>query len=204
MMKSFADYKKDAHNWITLATGEYYPDVLTQAVELYKPIIKEFARLLKLANDSRDLFIKIAQTKNGRLRVQLARIFRKYVSPDTPVEMLKKKTSANEICDHFGTGFRPLKQVREAFASRSISDEALCAILWEYKDRGKKGYDLTEKFFGILRRLFPEFSIIGPERAGKDILLREVFKDYPNPDRPVDFVIANKHELTPFIVPSLI
>jgi hypothetical protein len=25
--KSFADYKKEASNWITLAGGEYYPDI---------------------------------------------------------------------------------------------------------------------------------------------------------------------------------
>ena len=27
---SFADYKEDAHNWITLASGEYYPDILPE------------------------------------------------------------------------------------------------------------------------------------------------------------------------------
>ena len=26
--KSFIDYKEEGHLWITLATGEYYPDVL--------------------------------------------------------------------------------------------------------------------------------------------------------------------------------
>ena len=39
--------------------------------------------------------------------------------------------------------------------SRPLPDEALCAVLWEYKDRGKKGYDLTEKFFPLMRRKFP-------------------------------------------------
>jgi len=29
--KSFADYRPDGHNWITLATGEYYPDILVEA-----------------------------------------------------------------------------------------------------------------------------------------------------------------------------
>lgn len=33
--------------------------------------------------------------------------------------------------------------------------------------------------------------MIGPERAGRDILLGEVFPDYPNPKRPVDFVIRD-------------
>ena len=33
----FSDYKDDASNWITLATGEYYPDILKNAcgVRLY-------------------------------------------------------------------------------------------------------------------------------------------------------------------------
>jgi UDP-glucose 4-epimerase len=33
--------------------------------------------------------------------------------------------------------------------------------------------------------------VIGPERAGKDVLLGEIFKAYPKPDRPVDFVILD-------------
>ena len=75
------------------------------------------------------------------------------------------------------------------FARRPTADEAICAILWEYKDRGKKGYDLTERLFAILREKLPGLRVIGPERAGKDVLLGEVFPDYPKPDRPVDFVI---------------
>ena len=37
-MKSFADYKQDAPNWITMANGEFYPDILADACELYKPV----------------------------------------------------------------------------------------------------------------------------------------------------------------------
>jgi len=29
--KLFADYKKEGHFWITLASGEYYPDILVDA-----------------------------------------------------------------------------------------------------------------------------------------------------------------------------
>jgi hypothetical protein len=123
------------------------------------------------------------------MRVQLARVFKKYVSPETPVEMLKKKSKAQEICDQFGDGFRPIPEVQAAFESRPIPDEALCALLWEYKDRGKKGYDLTERFFMIFKELFPKLTILGPERAGKDVLMQEIYSDYPNPKRPVDFVI---------------
>jgi len=75
-----------------------------------------------------------------------------------------------------------------------MPDEALCAVLWEYKDRGKKGYDLTERLFAIIREHFPSLGITGPERAGKDVLLGELFGDYPKPDRPVDFVLTHKGE----------
>jgi len=191
---AFADYKADASNWITLATGEYYPDILKGACELYKPVLVLFGQLLKSSESSTRLFLEIAEQSDGWMRVQLARVFRKYVSPETPVEMLKKKSNAQRICDQFGKGFRSIIEVQAAFTSRPIPDEALCAVLWEYKDRGKKGYDLTERFFMLFRSSFPNFPIKGPERAGKDILLGKVFEKYPNPERPVDFVIYDKSE----------
>ncbi len=187
--KTFADYKADARNWITLATGEYYPDILKDACELYKPVLVLFGQLLKSSESSKRLFLQIAEQTDGWMRVQLARVFRKYVSPETPVEMLKQKSKAQKICDEFGKGFRPIQKVQAAFLSRPLPDEALCVVLWEYKDRGKKGYDLTERFFSLFRSTFPDLQITGPERAGKDILLGQVFENYPKPDRPVDFVI---------------
>jgi len=66
-------------------------------------------------------------------------VFRKYVSPETPVEMLKKKSAARSICDNFGKGFRPIPEVQKRFSERPMPDEALCAVLWEYKDRGRRG-----------------------------------------------------------------
>src|SRR5437016_8664544 len=189
--KAFADYKADARNWITLATGEYYPDILKDACELYKPVLVLFGQLLKSSESSTRLFLQIAEHSDGLMRVQLARVFRKYVSPETPVEMLKLKSRAKTICDEFGKGFRSIQKVQAAFTTRPLPDEALCAVLWEYKDRGKKGYDLTERFFDLFRSRFPNLIIKGPERAGRDILMREVFQDYPNPTRPVDFVILD-------------
>jgi len=188
-MKIFSDYKADAHNWITLSSGEYYPDILRDACELYKPVLVLFGQLMKSSESSIQFFLNISEVADGWMRIQLARVFRKYVSPETPVEMLKKKTKAREICEQFGTGFRPIQEVQKAFDSRPIPDEALCALLWEYKDRGKKGYDLTEKFFNLFRLNFSDLEIIGPERAGRDILMKDIFADYPNPNRPIDFVI---------------
>ncbi len=190
--KSFADYKADGHLWITLSTGEYYPDILPLACELYKPVLVTFGHILESAHSSTDLFLSIADIKQQWMRIQASRVFRKYVSPETPVEMLKKKSAAKQICSRFGNGFRDITEVQRRFKGRPLPDEALCALLWEYKDRGKKGYDLTERLFTIFREEYPSMVVTGPERAGKDILLGDVFKDYTKPDRPVDFVIYDQ------------
>ena len=186
---SFADYQADGHLWITLSTGEYYPDILPLACKLYEPVLIAFEYLLKSSHSSTDLFLAIAETTPTWMRVQLCRVFRKYVSPKTPVEMLKKKSAAQNICDQFGNEFRAINEVQSAFQSRPMPDEALCAVLWEYKDRGRRGYDLTERLFTIIRKEYSELEIIGPERAGKDVNLGEIFACYPNPKRPVDFVL---------------
>lgn len=193
--KSFADYKSDGALWITLASGEYYPDILPLACELYKPVLVSFGTLLQSAHSSTDLFMSISAVPAQWMRIQLSRVFRKYVSPETPVEMLKKKSAAKKICEEFGKGFRNVTEVQRAFKTRPIPDEALCAILWEYKDRGKKGYDLTERLFGIFKDKLPFVSVKGPERAGKDVLMGTVFPNYPKPDRPVDFVISEGPEI---------
>ena len=190
VVKSFGDYKAEGHLWITLSTGEYYPDVLPLACELYKPVLVTFGQLLERAHSSTNLLMMISETKEQWMRIQLARVFRKYVSPETPVEMLKKKRSAALICEQFGKGFREITLVQERFMKRPVPDEALCAILWEYKDRGKKGYDLTERLFIMLREHFPTLLLSGPERAGKDVLLGTIFSDYPKIDRPIDFLIC--------------
>lgn len=196
MQTTFADYKKEAHNWITLATGEFYPDVLVDACLLYTPVLQLFGQLIRSSESSERLFMQISDIRESWMRVQLARIFKRYVSPNIPVEMLKKKSLAAQICTNYRTNFRPIQQVQQAFSSRPIPDEPLCALLWEYKDRGKKGYDLTERFFILFHSLFPLLGIKGPKRAGKDILMSEIFDDYPNPSRPIDFVIYAENNST--------
>lgn len=187
--KKFRDYKVEAEEWITLATGEYYPDILPDACRLYAPVLVQFGLLLSTSHSSTNFFTSIMETKNQWMRTQLCRIFKKYVSPQTPVEMLKRKTDAAKICSQFGDGFRNIVEVQRKFKSRPMPDEALCAVLWEYKDRGKKGYDLTERLFEMLQAQHAALELDGPVRAGKDVLLGSVFPNYPKPDRPVDFVI---------------
>lgn len=191
MAKTFRDYKPENANWITLASGEFYPDILIDACNLYRPVLELFGQLLKSSESSEKLFLQTVDVRQPWMRIQLARVFRKYISPNTPVEMLKQKRKAEWICKEFGKGFRPIVEVQKAFVSRPMPDEALCAVLWEYKDRGKKGYDMTERMFELLRSKFPDFEISGPERAGKDILLGDIFEDYPKPDRPADFIIKD-------------
>lgn len=191
-MKHFRDYlPEERRNYITLASGEYYPDILRDACRLYAPALETFSELLRHAESSAALFLAISDTPNQWMRIQLCRIFRKYASPETPVELLKKRKQARRICDEFGDGFRPVPLVQERFDSRPMPDEALCAVLWEYKDRGKKGYDLTEKFFGMMAERFPDMKIQGPKRSGADVQASAIWKDYPNPSRPLDFVISS-------------
>jgi hypothetical protein len=195
MTMKFRDYKAENANWITLATGEFYPDILVDACNLYRPVLELFAQLLKSSESSEKLFLQTVEVKQPWMRIQLSRVFRKYVSPNTPVEMLKQKGKAEWICKEFGKGFRSIVEVQKAFLSRPMPDEALCAVLWEYKDRGQKGYDLTERMFELLRNKFPTFEISGPERAGRDILLGEVFDNYPKPDRPADLIIKDGNDI---------
>lgn len=192
-MKSFASYKNDAPNQITMANGAFYPDILVQACELYKPVLVYFGQLLAISASSEILLKNITKLTQTWMRIQLLRVFRKYVSPDTSVEMLKSKNKISMVCKTFGKDFRPIHVVQKRFNERPLPDEALCAILWEYKDRGQKGYSLTENFFDMFQAKFPDYKIEGPKRAGADIQLSNVFSDYPNPTRPVDFVIRNKN-----------
>lgn len=187
--KSFAGYKEEGYLWITLAKGEYYPDYLSDASDLYKPVQEMFGQLVRSSASSEQLFLDIQAIPEQAMRVQLSRVFRKYVSPEIPVEMTKVKSKANVIIERFGAGFRPIQEVQKAFMSRPIPDETLAALLWEYKDRGKKGYNLTEQFFRLLRSQFPNLQVKGPERAGADIPLGKIFQDYLNPKRPIDFII---------------
>lgn len=191
-MRTFRDFREEERrNYITLSTGEYYPDILEDASRLYCPVLETFSEVLHRSESSSALLVNIAAIPNQWMRTQLCRVFRKYASPETPVEMLKKSTKARQICGEFGDGFRPIHTVQEKFDARPLPDEALCAVLWEYKDRGKKGYDLTEKFFDMMQSKFPDLCIWGPRRSGSDVQATEIWEDYPNKSRPLDFVISS-------------
>jgi hypothetical protein len=198
-MVKFGDYSNEKEKWITFVDSPYYPDILESAVLNYEPTEKRFGELLDSATDSANLYMLIIR-EHQRLRIQLLRVFRKYVSPDTSVEMLKRVGKADDLLDNFGHRFRPLDKVIEKFNSRPVPDIALAAILNEYKDRGQKGYTLTGVFFNwFVDNYGEEFSISGPIGAGKDIDLKQIFDDYPK-SRPVDFIIHEIKSSNPIVI----
>ena len=187
--KSFDDYKNDNYSWITLAPSEYYPDYLLSARNYYGPVLAEFRTLLTTSASSSILYRSIMTSKNGWMRIQLCRVFKRYISPTTPVELLKRKASTEANIEGFQSQFRKIADAQAAFLKRPEPDEVLCALMWEYKDRGKPGYDLTGTLFKMLREGIEQSEIDGPEGAGQDVQLKEVWDDYPTESRPVDFII---------------
>src|SRR3954464_5261248 len=98
-VQTFGDYQPEKNLWITLSTGEYYPDILPHACKLYEPVLVLFGELIKTSESSQRLLQTIMETQTGTLRVQLLRVFRKYISPNTPVEMLKRKADVQQISE---------------------------------------------------------------------------------------------------------
>lgn len=156
---TFGSYRATAGQWITVLETGYYPDYLEEASFLYSEPLQRFAELVEGSTDAAKLLVNISNEPSAG-RTQLLRIFRRYVSPDTSVEMLKRRGKIPDIIADFGGRFRPLDEVIRLLAGRPNPDEALAAILWEYKDRGKKGYELTEFFligFGRTLKRFTTF-----------------------------------------------
>lgn len=197
-MTSFGSYKASASRWITFIDSEFYPDYLDEAKVVYGSVLEKFASLVGEAQNSTDLLIKISQEPNTS-RTQLLRVFRKYVSPDTSVEMLKRKNKIPEIIAEFGTRFRSLEEVSRNLASRPDPDEAIIAVLFEYKSRGQKGYELTEAFFLWFNKTFKaDYEIQGPQRAGRDVMLNKVLPNFKY-SIPADFPIS-RQDGTPLVV----
>lgn len=197
-MVSFAEYKTINSQYITFIDSEFYPDYLDEATMIYGSVIEQFANLANTANSSADLLLRITEIPNPS-RTQLLRVFRKYVSPDTSVEMLKVKKKIKQIIENYGNRFRNIEDVKEKLGNRPTPDEALIAILMEYKSRGQKGYELTEAFFLWFEAHFGlEYLIQGPIRAGRDIMLDEVLENWQE-KTPTDILIS-RLDGTPLVI----
>jgi hypothetical protein len=190
-MPSFGDYKDKGQEWITFVEADYYPDYLEPAKEKYEEDMAEFGKLIERANSSADVLriINKEWTTTNKQRTQLLRIFRRYISPDTSVEMMKKKKNESMVVDDFGHKFRDIEKVRENWNSRPQPDETLAALLDQHSDRGFKGYWVEEQVFQWFEENFEDrFNLEGPRGAGRDINLSDVFDGYPN-KTPADFVL---------------
>jgi hypothetical protein len=189
--RGFNEYRPEARGWITIFDTAFYPDTLAAAIARYGPVLVLFRDLAETADSAADLLRDI-QGQAKEVRGQLLRVFRKYVSPDTSVEMLKRVRATEEVIAQFGDRFRLLEDVRLHLSRRPSPDEALIAVLNEHSDRGRKGYELTEAFFLWFEAEFSEleWTIEGPLGAGRDIDLADVLDRYPN-RTPVDFVVRD-------------
>ncbi|MDD1416132.1 hypothetical protein MEN41_16335 [Dolichospermum sp. ST_con] len=197
-MTTFASYKATASNWITIFDSPFYPDSLDEAKILYENVLLRFTEVVEPAKNSANL-LEIITKEPDPLRIQLLRVFRRYVSPDTSVEMTKKKSKIPDIIKDFGYRFRPIEQVKQNLQSRPIPDETLMAILLEQSTRGQKGYDLTESFFLWFNKVFnKDYLIRGPVRAGRDVMLNEVLDNWQY-KTPADMLIS-RLDGTPLVV----
>jgi hypothetical protein len=198
ILTTFASYKATASNWITIFDSPFYPDSLDEAKILYENVLLRFTEVVEQAQSSANL-LEIITKEPDPLRIQLLRVFRRYVSPDTSVEMTKRKTKIPDIIKDFGYRFRPIEQVKQNLQSRPIPDETLMAILLEQSTRGQKGYDLTESFFLWFNKVFSkDYLIRGPVRAGRDVILNEVLDNWQY-KTPADILIS-RLDGTPLVV----
>ena len=189
-MASFEELGANKRKWITAVGTPYYPDYLEQAKVVHEPTVRKFIELVDVADNSIELF-RIINKEKGKQRNQLLRVFKKYVLPGVSTEDTKIKSHVEDIIEHNLDEFRDIKQVRKLVKSRPEDDEALIAVLQEYSTRGQKGYSLTEAFFEWFENNFGEdYQISGPKRAGADIQLRTVLKDFSE-EAPTDFIIKN-------------
>jgi len=190
-MPTFGNFQNEGQDWITFVEADYYPDYLEPAKDKYEDDMAEFGNLIERADSSADVLRIINEewTTTNKQRTQLLRIFRRYISPDTSVEMMKKKKNESMVIDDFGHKFRDIESVRENWNSRPQPDETLAALLDQHSDRGFKGYWVEEQVFQWFEENFGDgFNLEGPRGAGRDINLNEVFDGYDH-KTPADFVL---------------
>lgn len=182
------------YRWITIYEAAFYPDRLDAAIVRYGPILERFSELAEEAESSADL-LRLIMDEPRIVRVDLLKLFARYVSPTTKTELLKKKGATETVIKNLGASFRSLGAVKLKLRSRPEVDEAIIAILDEHSNRGQSGYQLTEDFFRWFEAEFGDmgWSIEGPRAAGRDINLPDILPGFSK-QMPVDFAIRDPSE----------
>ena len=180
-----------------IEAGLLFPEVLEVTLEKYTADIEEFARLVMLAPSSGELLRRIRSGEIHRdQRMSLLKMFRRCVALVCDTETTKKieKVSTETLIETFGASFKPIEKLKVQFGSMGKAQKAaLAALIGEYDFRGQQGYTLTEQFFDWFEDTFPDFSIVGPRRSGRDVQLSKVFSDFESTvGYPCDFVIGDK------------
>ncbi|WCZ38311.1 hypothetical protein CJEDD_03475 [Corynebacterium jeddahense] len=162
---------------------------------VYKEAFDRFHELVITCDSSADLLRQIVKAPKEK-RSNLLKLFRRLVSPDTSVEMLKRVRDVEEIISNYGYRFRNIDVVEAKYAAYSDNLEAfelpLMAVLFETQNRGQSGYELTDFFFEWFENnLAEDFTIDGPRGAGKDIELADILPGF-DPGTPTDFVIRSR------------
>lgn len=195
----FSKYKKEGSKYITLLDSPYYPVYLQEAVKIFEDIEKKFRQLVNEAEDSASL-LRLIHKEPGVIRNKLLSYFCRYVSPNTKTELLKKKGNLEKNIRDFKGEFTHIDTLRERLSTRPNPDEVMAALLFQYINRGEKGYLLTKQFFNWFRNKFSDnFKIIGPEGPGRDIDISKVLEDFKE-KMPADFVIFDKPNDNPVAI----
>lgn len=135
--------------------------------------------------------------------MSLLKLFRRCVCPVCDTETTKKitKISTESLVANYGPIFKPIDVLNSQFAAMDDAMmSALAVLLAENDTRGQSGYALTEMFFAWFEKtLGSRFEIRGPRRAGRDIELSALFKEYSG-SYPCDFVITGKKTPMPVAI----
>ena len=187
--RNFVDYETTARQWVMYLNDGFYPEALSDACQLYGSVMRRFGQLVNGSESSQRLLLSIQDESPQWLRLQLLRVFRKFVCPVIPFESVRQRSSGWRLISEHGRSFRDIRDVQAAYESRPQPDEALCAVLWENQERGKKALDIKARFFGKFEDSFPGLTLVAPDFSGDGIRLRHVLPGLKDPDRQVDFLV---------------
>lgn len=193
METKISDYQENLYRYITVIKNGLYPEIMESLEIKYRDAFDEFYRLVDMNDDSVQLYRDIMNIESEKLRVNVLKIFRRMISPNTPVEMMRKKTKIEKTIESQQEYFRPLMELKGILSRGEYDkhelDRSLMAIMNESQNRGQSGYQLTGTFFEWFENKFGEYyEIFGPRGAGRDIDLTE-YLDGISDDMPTDFII---------------